>query len=95
VLLAGSSRLGRSPHARICDLRLSTILTAWRRTALRRSVGYGGGWSPPTRPWAREILRAFEDGYSLRAIAEAAGMSHETVRAIVAHQRGRARPSPS
>jgi hypothetical protein len=37
------------------------------------------------------ILQAFEAGSSLRAIAAAAGMSHEKVRAIVASERRRRR----
>jgi hypothetical protein len=37
----------------------------------------------------QEILRAFEAGSSLRAIASAAEMSHEKVRAIVASERKR------
>jgi hypothetical protein len=38
---------------------------------------------------AEEILRAFEAGSSLRAIASAAHMSHEKVRAVVASERKR------
>jgi hypothetical protein len=38
------------------------------------------------------ILQAFEDGSSLRAIAAAAGMSHEKVRIIIATERKRQRP---
>jgi hypothetical protein len=38
---------------------------------------------------AQEILRASEAGNSLRAIADAALLSHEKVRAIVASERRR------
>jgi hypothetical protein len=38
---------------------------------------------------AQEILRAFEAGSSLRAIASAVHMSHEKVRLVVASQRTR------
>jgi hypothetical protein len=38
---------------------------------------------------AQEILRAFEAGSSLRAIASAAHMSHEKVHVIVASERTR------
>jgi hypothetical protein len=41
------------------------------------------------------ILRAFEAGSSLRAIAAAAGMSHEKVRIIVATERKRRTLPPS
>jgi hypothetical protein len=57
--------------------------------ALRRSIGCGGGLIPPTGLMGQVILQAFEAGSSLRAIAAAAGMSHEKVRAIVAIERKR------